>query len=62
MTLEYDWSLHSQVIGFVYFLTEIIIWVMFNENCLKGSRDLEQTRNTRVNSMTLNCDLDLESV
>ena len=31
----------------------------FNENVLKSSGDMEQTENSRVNPMTLNCDLDL---
>ena len=33
----------------------------FNENDSKGSRDTEQTSNLRVNHMTLQFDLDLES-
>ena len=33
----------------------------FNENRLKGSGDMEWTRNSRVNPLTLSCDLDLES-
>ena len=33
----------------------------FHENGLKGSEDMEQTRNSRVNPLTLTCDLDPES-
>ena len=36
-------------------LTERNIWVKFNENRSKGSADMEQTWNWRVNPMTLNC-------
>ena len=35
--------------------------MMLNENRLKGSGDMEQTRNSMVNPLTLTCDLDLES-
>ena len=28
----------------------------FNENHSKGSRDMDRTRNSRINPMTLNCD------
>ena len=33
------------------------IWVKFDENRLKGSGDMERTRNSRVNHLTLSCDL-----
>ena len=33
----------------------------FNENRFKGSGDMERTRNSRVNPLTLTCDIDLES-
>ena len=33
----------------------------FNENHSKGSGDMERTRNSRINPMTLKCDLDPES-
>ena len=39
-------------------LIERNIWVTFNENRQKGSGDIEMTRNSRVNSMTLTCDLE----
>ena len=29
-----------------------------NENRLKGSGELEQTRNSKINSLTLTCDLE----
>ena len=32
----------------------------FNENRSEGSGDMEQTRSSRINPMTLNCDLELE--
>ena len=32
-----------------------------NENRLKDSGDMELARNSRVNPLTLTCDLDLES-
>ena len=31
----------------------------FNENLMKGSEDMEQTRDARLKLVTLNCDLDL---
>ena len=34
----------------------------FNENCWMGSKDMGQTRISKVNRWILNCDLDLESV
>ena len=39
-------------------LTERNIWVKFNENRPKGSGDMERTRNSRVNPLTLTCDLE----
>ena len=39
-------------------LTERNIWVKFNENQPKGSEDIEKTRNSRVNALTVTCDLD----
>ena len=33
----------------------------FHKNGLKGSGDMEWTQNSRVNPLTLTCDLDLES-
>ena len=33
----------------------------FNKNLMKGSEDMEQTRNARLKLVTLNCDLDLGS-
>ena len=42
-------------------LTERNIWVKFIENLSKGSEDMEQAQTSSVNSMTLKCDLDLES-
>ena len=33
----------------------------FNDYLSKSSGDVEQKKNSRVNPMTLNCDLDLES-
>ena len=34
----------------------------YNETSSNGLGDIEQTPNSRVNHLTLNCDLDLESV
>ena len=45
-------------------LTERNIWVKLNENRPKGSRDMERTRNSMVIprvSLSLTCDLDLDS-
>ena len=64
-TLNWDplsLSLHSRVIGSAHCLTEINIWVKFNENRSKGSRDMGRTPNSTGNPMTLNCDLGFESV
>ena len=33
----------------------------FHENRSKSSGDMEQTRNSSVNPLTLTCDLDIES-
>ena len=44
-----------------HWVTERNIWVKFNENRPKGSGDIERTQNSRVNPLTLTCDLDLES-
>ena len=38
-------------------LTERNIWVKLNENQSKGSGDMSR-QNSRVNPMTLNCDLE----
>ena len=40
-------------------LTEWIIRVKLNENRLKGSGDMQRTQNSRVNHLTLTCDLDI---
>ena len=54
-------SLCSQVIDFARYLTQRNIWVKFNENRLSGSEDVERTKYSRVNPLTLTCDLDFES-
>ena len=46
-------SLCSHVIGSAHYLTMRNIWVKSNENHLKGSRDMEQTQNSRANPLTL---------
>ena len=51
-------SLCSGVIGSAHYLTQRNIRVKFNENCLKGSGDKERTQNSRVNPLTLTCDLE----
>ena len=43
---DLDLCLPSRVIGSAYCLTERDIWVKFNENHLKGSGDMERTRNS----------------
>ena len=43
-------------------LTEINIWVKLKENRSNGAGDMERSPNSRVKPITLNCDLDLESV
>ena len=50
-------SLCSRVIGSANYLTKKNIWVKFNENRLKGSGDMERTRNSRVNPLTLTLSL-----
>ena len=50
-------SLHSRVIGSAHRLTERNIWAKFIENRLKGSGEMTRTRNSRVNPLTLTCDL-----
>ena len=55
-------TLGSWVMCSAHRLTERNIWVKFNENRPKKcSGDMEQTRNARVNPLTLTCDLDIES-
>ena len=49
-------SLCSQVIDSAHHITESNIWVKFNENPPKGSGDMEQTQNSRLNHLT--CDLE----
>ena len=50
----------SRVIGSAHRLTERNNLVKFNENQPKGSGDMEMTRNSRVNPLTLTCKLDFE--
>ena len=47
--------------GIAHRLSERNVCVKFNENRPKGSGDIEQTRNSRVNPLTLTCDHSLES-
>ena len=47
--------------GSAHQLTEKNIFAMLNENLTKGCKDLKDT-DSRVNPMTLKCDLDLETV
>ena len=54
-------SLCCRVIGSAHYLNKINILVKFNESHLKGSGDMERTRNSKVNPLTLTCNLDLES-
>ena len=42
----------------IFTLSHLNIWVKFNENCPKGSGDMEWTQNSRVNPMSLTCDLE----
>ena len=51
-------SLHSRVMGSAHQLTERNIWVKFYENGPKGSGDMERTQNSKVNPLTLTCDLE----
>ena len=46
----------NPVIGSAHYLTKRNIWVKFNENRLKGSGDMEGTRNSMVNPLLLTCD------
>ena len=46
--------------GSAHCLTERLLKV--NENLSKGSGDMKQTQNSRVNPMTLKCDIDFEFV
>ena len=51
-------SLCSRVISSSHYLTKRNIWVKVNENRLKGSGDMEQKPNSRVNPLTLTCGLE----
>ena len=54
-------SLYTRVICSAHYLTQRNILMKFHENRLKGSGDMERTRNSRVDPLTLTCDLDFES-
>ena len=65
ITLNCDLDLESayrQVMDSAHCLTEIKIWMKFIENRLKGAGDMEHCQIQRVKHITLNCDLDIESV
>ena len=49
----------NQVIRSAHHPTNRNILVKFYVNLLNGFADIERTQNSRVNPMTLNCDLDL---
>ena len=51
-------SLGSWAMCSAHRLTERNIWVKFNENHPKVSGDMQRTQNSRVNHLTLTCDLD----
>ena len=53
--------LNIWIIGSAHRLNDMEIWPKFNENPFTGKRDMEWTRNSRLNSMAFNCDIDLES-
>ena len=55
--LQYAYLSH----GSAHRLTEGEQWVQFYENLSKASGDMERTRILRVNPMTLNCNLELDS-
>ena len=59
-TLKYDLDLESicQVMSSANHLDEGHISVKTNENNSKGSGDMEQKQNSKVNTMTLNYDLE----
>ena len=59
MKCDLDRKSLSRAIGSAHHLTERKIWVKFDDNHPKGSGDMKQTRNSRVNTLT--CDLELES-
>ena len=46
--------------GSTHRFAEIDIRMKFNENRSKDLVDMEQTRNSSVNPIALNCDLDIE--
>ena len=54
-------SLCSRVIRSAHYLTKRNSLVKLNENHLKGSEDMERTRNSMVNLLTLTFDLDCKS-
>ena len=51
-------SLGSWVMCSAHRLTERNIWVKLNENRPKGTGNMERTRNSKVNPLTLTCDLE----
>ena len=52
---------HSWIIGSAHHLTEINIWSTFKENPSRDKGDMEPTPNSRLKSVTFNCDIDLKS-
>ena len=54
-------SLHCWVMGSAHHLTKANNWPKFNKYLSKGSGDMEWTWNSRLELVTFNCDLDLES-
>ena len=52
-------SQHGWVIDSAHHLTKVNIWPKFKENLSAGIGDTEWTRNSRLKTVTLNCDLEL---
>ena len=51
---------HGWVMSSAHRLTEANIWSKFKENPSMGIGNMERTRNSRLKTMILTCDLDLE--
>ena len=60
-TVTFTLSRHGWVIDSAHHLTKVNIWPKFKENPSTGKGYTERPRNSRLNPVTLNCDLDLVS-
>ena len=51
-------TLCTWVMGFAYYLTEVIIWLKINENPSRSKGEMGRTQKSRINPMTFISDLE----